>query len=186
MKLVVGLGNPGLLYAKNRHNVGFQSLDFLAKKHGLIFDKKSMNALWTKSVIAGQEVILAKPQTFMNLSGKSVAEISRFYKIEPGSDLLVVLDDLDLPVGKLRIRPEGRSGGQNGLKSIIELLGTEGVQRLRVGIGRPAFGNPRDYVLNNFDRDQAPVIQDVYPRVATAVEVWLAEGILKAMNLFNS
>ncbi len=185
MKLIVGLGNPGNIYAKNRHNVGFQCLDILAAKHNISFEKKNMNAHWGKGTIAGQEVILAKPQTFMNLSGKSVGEMVRFYKLEPKQDVLVVCDDLDLPVGKMRFRPNGSSGGQNGLKNIIDLLGTPEVQRLRVGIGRPARGVARDHVLNNFSPDEQVVIDEVCKRVAEAIESWLTEGIIKAMNKFN-
>lgn len=185
MKLIVGLGNPGSAYAKNRHNVGFQCLEVLAAKHKISFDKKNMNAVWGKGTVTSQEVILAKPQTFMNLSGKSVGEMVRFYKLDPKQDLLIILDDLDLAVGKLRFRPNGSSGGQNGLKNILELLGTPEVQRLRVGIGRSVRGDARDRVLNNFSADEVPLIEEVYQQVATAVEVWLNEGILVAMNKFN-
>ena len=185
MKLIVGLGNPGNIYAKNRHNVGFQCLDILAAKHNISFEKKSMNAHWGKGTIAGQEVILAKPQTFMNLSGKSVGEMVRFYKLDPKQDVLIVCDDLDLPVGKMRFRPNGSSGGQNGLKNIIDLLGTPEVQRLRVGIGRPGRGVARDHVLNNFSPDEQVVIDEVYKRVVEGIESWLTEGIIKAMNKFN-
>ncbi len=185
MKLIVGLGNPGPTYARNRHNVGFQCLDFIAAKHGIKFEKKNMKAHWGKGTIAAQEVILAKPQTFMNVSGQSVGEIIRFFKLDPAKDLLVIYDDLDLPVGKIRLRPDGSSGGQNGLRNIIELLGTNQVQRLRVGIGRPQHGNARDRVLNDFSREEEPVMQEIYGRVEQAVQMWLTEGLLKAMNYYN-
>jgi len=185
MKLIVGLGNPGVTYAKNRHNIGFQCLDRLAEKHTIKFEKKSMNAHWGKGTIGTQEVILAKPQTFMNLSGKSVVEIVHFFKLNPKNDVLVIADDMDLPIGKIRLRPNGSSGGQNGLKNIFELLGTLDMQRLRVGIGRPPVGNTRDYVLNSFDRDQQPYLEEISDKVIGAVEVWLSDGINKAMNLFN-
>lgn len=185
MKLIVGLGNPGLTYAKNRHNVGFQTLDYIASKHGITFDKKSMKAEWVKTRLAEQEVILAKPQTFMNLSGQSVAEIARFYKIEPKQDLLVIYDELDLPFGRIRIRATGSSGGQNGLKNIIELCGTQDIQRVRVGIGRPLQGSAKDRVLNDFSADEAPHLEKVYDRVEKAALMWLTDGITKTMNFFN-
>lgn len=185
MKLIVGLGNPGQAYARTRHNVGFQCVDALAAKHNISFDKKSMNAHWGKGTIAGKDVLLAKPQTFMNLSGKSVGEMVRFYKLDPKQDLLVIYDEMDLPLGKMRFRPNGSSGGQNGIKNILELLGTQDVQRLRVGIGRPPQGTARDRVLNNFGPNEVPVIEEVYQRVSEAVEVWLTEGITAAMNRFN-
>ena len=186
MKLIVGLGNPGSAYAKNRHNVGFQSLDYLAAQYRISFDKKSLKAFWGKGTIAGQDVVLAKPQTFMNLSGQSVGELVRFYKIDPKKDLMVISDDLDLPVGKMRIRPQGSSGGQNGLKNIFELLGTTEVARLRIGIGRGQEANARDRVLNDFSREEAPVINEIFKRVDQAVQIWLTQGTEPAMNLFNS
>jgi len=185
MNLVVGLGNPGIQYAKNRHNVGFQCLEVLAAKHKISFDKKNMNAIWGKGSIGEKEVILAKPQTFMNLSGKSVGEMVRFYKLDPKQEVLIVCDDLDLPLGKMRFRPNGTSGGQNGLRNIMELLGTLEVPRLRVGIGRPQRGEARDYVLNNFGPEELIVIEQMYGRVTLAIESWLTEGIAKAMNKFN-
>ncbi len=186
MKLIVGLGNPGTMYAKNRHNAGFQCLDYLAETHNIKLDKKSYKAVWGKGTLAGQEVVLAKPQTFMNLSGQSVGEIVRFYKLDPKQDLLVVCDDLDLPVGKLRLRPNGSSGGQNGLKNILELSGTLDIQRLRIGIGRGQEANARDRVLNDFSREEGPVMQEVFKRADAAIQLWLADGMAKAMNFFNS
>ncbi len=186
MKLIVGLGNPGANYARNRHNAGFQCLDWLAARHNISFDKKGMKAVWGKGTLAGQEVILAKPQTFMNLSGQSVGEIVRFYKLDPKQDLLVIYDDLDLPVGRLRLRPEGSSGGQNGLKNIIELLGTPEIQRMRIGIGRGHESNVRDRVLNDFSREETPVMEQVFGRAEAAVLMWLTDGMAKAMNYFNS
>ena len=185
MFLIVGLGNPGAQYAKNRHNVGFQCLDYIADRNNIKFDKKSMNAQWGKGELAGKDVILSKPQTFMNLSGRSVGEMIRFYKLDPKKDLLVVCDDLDLPVGRIRLRTNGSSGGQNGLKNIIDLLGTQEFARLRVGISRPARGDAKDHVLNDFSRDEAPVIQEIYGRVAEAVEAFLTVGQERAMNRFN-
>lgn len=185
MRLVVGLGNPGITYAKNRHNIGFQVLDVLAARHNFSFDKKSMHALWGKGRIKDYEVLLAKPQTYMNLSGKSVLEMVQFYKIDPKRDLLVVTDDLDLPLGKMRLRPNGSSGGQNGLKDILNVLATNDVPRLRVGVGRPQRGNPRDYLLNDFAREEMPMLEQMHIRAADAIELWLAEDLTKAMNKFN-
>jgi PTH1 family peptidyl-tRNA hydrolase len=185
MNLIVGLGNPGNSYTKNRHNVGFQCIDVLAAKENISLEKKSMHAIWGKGTIAGKDVILAKPQTFMNLSGRSVLELVQFYKIDPKQEVLVICDDLDLPPGKMRFRPNGSSGGQNGLKNIFELLGTQEVPRLRVGIGRPPRGEARDYVLNNFGPDQVPIMEEVYQKVVEGVQCWLTEGITRAMNKFN-
>lgn len=185
MYLIAGLGNPGAMYAKNRHNVGFQCIDIIAEQAGLKLDKKSMNAQWGKGSLTGQDIILAQPQTFMNLSGRAIGEIVRFYKIDPHKNLLVICDDLDLPVGKIRIRPSGSSGGQNGLKNIIEVLGTQDFSRLRVGIGRNGRGDARDHVLNDFSRDEVPVITQIYDRVADAVKIFLTEGVERAMNRFN-
>lgn len=185
MYLIAGLGNPGAMYAKNRHNVGFQCIDLIAAQAGLKLDKKSMNAVWGKGTLAGQEVILAEPQTFMNLSGRAIGEIVRFYKIDPHKNLLVICDDLDLPVGKIRIRPSGSSGGQNGLKNIIEVVGTQDFPRLRVGIGRNNRGDARDHVLNDFSRDEVPIMAQIYERVADAVKIFLTEGTERAMNKYN-
>ena len=183
-KLIVGLGNPGRKYAGNRHNVGFQCLDRLAKAWGLSFGRRKRKALLAQGEIAGLKVILAKPQTFMNLSGEAVERLARFYKLPPESTL-VIYDDLDLPVGKIRLRPEGGSGGHKGMKSIIEHLGANGFPRLRVGIGRPPHGDPVDYVLEDFAPYELIVIERAYERVVSAVELWLVEGIAAAMNSYN-
>ncbi len=183
-KLIVGLGNPGRKYAGNRHNVGFQCLDRLAEARGLSFSRRKHKALLAQGEVAGLKVILAKPQTFMNLSGDAVERIARFYKVPP-EDILVIYDDLDLPVGRIRLRPDGGSGGHKGMKSIIERLGANGFPRLRVGIGRPTHGDPADYVLDDFTLDERITIDVVYERVASAVELWLTEGVVAAMNEYN-
>jgi PTH1 family peptidyl-tRNA hydrolase len=183
-KLIVGLGNPGRKYANNRHNVGFQCLDRLAEAWGLSFSRRKHKALLAQGETAGLKVILAKPQTFMNLSGEAVERLARFYKVPP-KDILVIYDDLDLPVGKIRLRPEGGSGGHKGMKSIIEHLGTNGFCRLRVGIGRPPHGDPVDYVLGDFAPDERIAIDEARERAVSAVELWLAEGIVVAMNKYN-
>jgi PTH1 family peptidyl-tRNA hydrolase len=186
MYLIVGLGNPGEQYANNRHNVGFQSLKYLADRHRLSFTDKQSKARTASGIIAGQRVVLAKPFTFMNASGQAVASLVRWHKIDPKRELLVVYDDLDLPFGTLRIRASGSAGGQNGMKSIIDQLGTQEFTRLRVGIGRPPSGwDTRDYVLGNWSRAEAETLQELYARIGDAIETFVAEGIIPAMNRFN-
>jgi PTH1 family peptidyl-tRNA hydrolase len=183
-KLIIGLGNPGRKYAGNRHNVGFQCLDRLAEAWGLSFSQRKHKALLAQGEIAGLKVILAKPQTFMNLSGDAVQQMARFHRVPP-DNILVIYDDLDLPVGRIRLRPEGGSGGHKGMKSLIEHLGTNGFPRLRVGIGRPTHGDPVDYVLDDFTLDERITIDVVYEKVVSAVELWLTEGVAAAMNRYN-
>jgi PTH1 family peptidyl-tRNA hydrolase len=183
--LIVGLGNPGREYTAHRHNVGFQVVDALAHSHKLAFAGRKGLARVARGEIGGQPVILAKPQTFMNLSGKSVGRLSRTLDVPP-ERILVVYDDLDLPLGRLRLRAEGSSGGHKGIRSIIDVLGTQAFPRLRVGIDRPPGRmDPVDYVLQPFDRDQKPFLADAVARAAAAVECWLNEGIVAAMDRFN-
>lgn len=183
--LVVGLGNPGQTYAAHRHNVGFRVVDALARRHGLAFTHRRGLARVAEGTIAGRRVILAKPQTFMNASGKSVARLSRAPNIPP-ERILVVYDDLDLPLGRLRLRAEGSSGGHRGLRSIIDALGTQQFARVRVGIDRPpGHMDPVDYVLEPFAARERPLLDDALARAADAVECWLHEGILAAMDRFN-
>ncbi len=184
--LIVGLGNPGVKYARTRHNIGFRCVDTLAERHGLSFDRKQGKALLASGTIAGRSVLLAKPQTYMNLSGEAVSAIAAFYRIPP-ERLLVIFDDLDLPVGTIRIRKRGGAGGQKGMKSIIDRLGTQEFPRIRFGIGRPPGRmDPADYVLLPFaDGDESILVVETIDRVVQAVEIWLAEGIDAAMNRFN-
>lgn len=183
--LIVGLGNPGPRYEKTRHNIGFRAVERLAQKHGLTFSKIEQRAQVTSGTILGRRVILAKPQTFMNLSGDSVAPLARFYKIEP-DHILVVHDDLDLPLGTLRLRETGSSGGQNGLKHILQRLGTQDIPRVRLGIGRPPGRmDPVDYVLTPFKGDDEILAAEVLDRAAAAIETWLTEGIELAMSRHN-
>ena len=185
LHLIVGLGNPGPEYAEHRHNVGFQVLELLAQRHGLTFDRLLFKARVAVGQIAGQRVVLARPLTYMNRSGESVAPLVRWYKL-PLERLLVVYDDLDLPLGTLRLRPRGGSGGHRGMESIIQHLGTEAFPRLRVGIGRPPAGwDAADYVLHPFTEDELPVIAAARERAVDAIECWLSEGIETAMNRFN-
>lgn len=184
--LIVGLGNPGKEYARHRHNVGFQIVDALARAHGLRFSRqKGAKAHVAEGRIAGQRVLLAKPQTFMNLSGQAVGRLARSQHIPP-ERILVAYDDLDLPLGRLRLRPEGGSGGHKGMRSLIDVLGSQGFPRLRVGIDRPPGRlDPADYVLLPFDAEQRPLAAQMVRLAAQAVECWLAEGIEAAMDQFN-
>jgi len=185
VKLIVGLGNPGPRYANNRHNVGFQCLDRLAQAHGLAFQRRENKALLARGKIAGVEVLLAKPQTYVNLSGQAVERLARSYQV-PLEDILVIYDDMDLPLGKIRLRPRGGAGGHKGVRSIIEHLGSRDFPRLRVGIGRPPGRmDPVDYVLGDFTPEERPVIEEAYERAIAAVECWLREGIVEAMNRYN-
>ena len=184
-KMIVGLGNPGREYAKNRHNVGHQIVDLLAKRHGLRFDKRQGQARLALGSIGEQRVILVKPRTFMNESGPAVAPVARFYQIEP-ADMLVIFDDLDLPIGRVRLRPHGGTGGHKGMISIIKQLSSRDFPRLRVGIDRPPGKmDPADYVLQNFSAEQEEAMAEVRERAVAAVECWLREGIEATMNEFN-
>lgn len=183
--LIVGLGNPGPQYAANRHNVGFRCLNRLATCHDLVFDKRQKRALVALGTICEQRVVLAKPQTFMNESGRAVVPLARFYKVQP-ERLMVVYDDLDLPTGTVRLRPGGGSGGHKGVYSIIEHLGTRDFPRLRIGIGRPPGRmDPAAYVLQDFSVEEGSVMDETLERAIAAVEAWLREGIEAAMSLHN-
>jgi PTH1 family peptidyl-tRNA hydrolase len=183
--LIVGLGNPGRRFTRNRHNIGFQCLDQLARVHQLTFDKRQGRGRLALGLIEGRAVVLLKPQTFMNESGRSVAPVARFYKIPP-ERLLVIFDDLDLPSGSVRLRAEGGSGGHKGMRSIIAELGGQGFPRVRVGIGRPPGRmDPADYVLQDFDEQERRVMSEVHDWVVRAAECWLADGIEMAMTKFN-
>ncbi|MFQ5341586.1 MAG: aminoacyl-tRNA hydrolase [Anaerolineae bacterium] len=184
-KLIVGLGNPGPEYARHRHNIGFQVVNALAEAHGLTFDKLQHKARVASGLIGGEAVVLARPLTYMNRSGESVGPLVRSHHV-PHSDLLVVYDDLDLPLGTLRLRLKGGSGGHRGMRSIIQRLGAEDFPRLRIGIGRPPAGvDPADYVLSPFTEDELPVAVDVRERAVAAIEYWLDQGIEAAMTQYN-
>ncbi len=184
--LIVGLGNPGPEYKSNRHNVGFMVLDTLAEGLGTKFGKMQDNALIAQVNHEEHRLILAKPRTFMNKSGIAVGQLQRFYKT-PLEKLIIVYDDVDLPFESLRLRAEGGSAGHNGMKSIIERLGSQGFARLRVGVGRPK-GRMRtpDHVLQDFSRGEKEALPFVQRRAAEAVEKWVHEGITAAMNQYNS
>jgi PTH1 family peptidyl-tRNA hydrolase len=183
--LIVGLGNPGRQFENNRHNVGFQVLDRLAVAHHLEFDQHRHRASLARGRIEGVDVALLKPQTFMNLSGEAVSATVRFYKV-PLERLLVVTDDLDLPVGTLRLRKEGGAGGHRGMTNIIDRLGSRAFPRLRIGIGRPPGRmEPEAYVLQAFTADERAVMEDAYRRAVRAVETVVRDGFEKGMNEFN-
>lgn len=183
--MLVGLGNPGREYRQTRHNVGFMVIDELCKVLNTRLTRMQGKALVGSGILDGCKIILAKPQTFMNLSGQSVASLVKFYKI-PLSQLLVILDDLDLPVGTLRIRPGGGSAGNKGLMSIIQQLGTEEFPRMRLGIGRPpGQKNGADYVLQDFQNGEMDFVKGVLDKASHAAQVFVSSGIDQAMNQFN-
>ena len=182
--LICGLGNPGPKYARNRHNAGFHCVDRLAQQWKLSFERMRFRAYLATGQALGFPVILAKPLTFMNDSGESVASIARWYKI-PISRLLVIYDDLDLPLGKVRLRPGGSSGGHKGMTSIITHLNSDAFPRLRMGIGRPIRGEPYVYVLSDFTKEQSIIMDDAYARGQAAIECLLTQSVEIAMAKFN-
>jgi len=186
MKLIVGLGNPGRKYRDTRHNIGFAVADELARRASVAFESAPAEALIARVRTLGSDgTLLLKPLTMMNASGFAVSEIARYYRVVFG-DILVVADDVNLALGRIKARPAGSAGGHNGFRSIIEQLGTTDFARLRVGIGR---GDPRrdlaDYVLGGFDADERPAVTQVIERAADASEMFVAEGIERVMNRFN-
>lgn len=183
--LLVGLGNPGREYRDTRHNVGFQAVDRLCASFGIKLTRLQSKALIGTGLWEGRKIVLAKPQTFMNLSGQAIASLLRFYKI-PLSQLLVFHDDIDLPVGTVRIRPGGGSAGQRGLASTIQQLGTQDFPRLRIGVGRPPGQmQAADYVLQNFMPADQELITVVLDRAVEAARTFVRDGLDKAMNLYN-
>ncbi len=185
MYIVAGLGNPGAKYENTRHNVGFHVIDTLADRMGVRVDEKKHFALCGKGILAGERVVLLKPQTFMNNSGQSLRAAADFYKVEP-EQIIVISDDIDLEQGQLRIRLKGSAGGHNGLKSIIQHLGAQDFPRVRVGIGgKPEGWDLADYVLGQLKGNDAEAMQAAYRTAADAVEVMLTEGGDAAMNRYN-
>jgi PTH1 family peptidyl-tRNA hydrolase len=183
--LIAGLGNPGRKFEHNRHNIGFMLLNRLSEKLGDRFGKVESRALVAKSTYHGERIILAKPQTFMNNSGSSVSSLVRFYKV-PLENLLVAYDDVDLPIGSLRLRPSGGSAGQKGMQSIIERLGTEEFPRLRIGTGRPpGRQEAADYVLQDFPPQDIELLEEALNRAVEAVLIFIQDGLERAMNLYN-
>ncbi|MHB9032400.1 MAG: aminoacyl-tRNA hydrolase [Anaerolineae bacterium] len=181
--LLVGLGNPGQRYHLTRHNIGFRSIDYLAEHHHIAVSRKRFSAQIGEGLIAGAHVVLAKPQTFMNDSGNAVQPIMHWYKI-PAERVLVIYDDLDIPLGRLRLRAGGSSGGHRGINSIIAVTGSQAFNRLRIGIGRP-IDDAIDHVLNGFTPAEEDILGKLFKQLAPIVDCYIREGITSAMNRFN-
>ena len=192
MKLIIGLGNPGRDYVNNRHNAGFKCVDLFAREHGISLTQRVARSKLGTGEVADTRIVVAKPQTFMNLSGEAVAALVRRYRLS-SQDILVIHDDLDLPLGKIRIREKGSSGGHNGLKSIISHLGTQDFPRIRVGIAPTEDSSSAathevdaiEHVLSDFTDAEKTVMREIYVKVAAAIECVLTEGIAAAMNKYN-
>jgi PTH1 family peptidyl-tRNA hydrolase len=183
--LVTGLGNPGREYRDTRHNIGFMVIDQLCKSFGVSLSRLQSKALVAVATLDGRKVVLAKPQTFMNLSGQSVSGLVRFYKVPP-EQLIVAHDDIDLPLGTLRLRPGGGSAGQKGIQSTIQQLGTQNFARLRMGVGRPPGQmNPSAYVLQRFSNAEIEILDLMLERAVAAVRTFICEGLDAAMNQYN-
>lgn len=185
MKLIVGLGNPGKQYEHTRHNIGFDVIEKLSENISIPLDQAKFRGLYGMKNIGGEKVILLKPLTYMNLSGESIRAIMDYFQIE-NEELLVIYDDLDLPVGKIRLRERGSAGGHNGIKSTIAHIGNQEFKRIRVGIDRPKNGMQiTDYVLGRFSKDEQEVMNLVINKCADACEAWLKQPFLQVMNEFN-
>ena len=186
MYVITGLGNPTLKYSKTRHNVGFDTIDVLAKKYGIKVKKKQFKALTGEGFIDGEKVILVKPMTYMNNSGEAVSEIVKYYKIDPDRELIIISDDLNLDVGVLRIRAKGSAGGHNGLKSIIKCVGTESFDRVRIGVGKvPAGIDVITHVLTRFSRADRAIVKESFEVAADAIVSIISDGIDKTMSKYN-
>ena len=186
MFLIAGLGNPDKRYEKTRHNIGFDTIDALAEKYHINVTEKKHKALCGTGVIDGVKVILAKPQTYMNLSGESLSEIVNFYKLDPEEELLVIFDDISLEPGNIRVRKKGSAGGHNGVKSIIAELGTQDFMRIKVGVGeKPKDWNLADYVLGHFSKEERGLVEDAFTDAIEAAEMILMDDLAGAMNKFN-
>lgn len=184
--LIVGLGNPGREYEKTRHNTGFRCIDLLAEQLGVKIDKLKFQGLYCQTTYNGVKLFLLKPQTFMNLSGDAVAQAAKFYKIPP-EHVIVVSDEISLPIGKLRIRTKGSAGGHNGLKDIIAKLGTDAFPRIRIGVGAPPHPDydMADWVLSSFKNQDAEDMLAAAARAAQAAQCYITQGADRAMNRFN-
>ncbi|WP_416151908.1 aminoacyl-tRNA hydrolase [Salipaludibacillus sp. HK11] len=185
MKLVVGLGNPGKNYERTRHNVGFEVIDKCQERLKIELDQAKFKGSYGFTRAGGKKVFLLKPLTYMNLSGESIVPLMNYFKIDQ-EDLLIVYDDLDLPPGKIRLRQKGSHGGHNGVRSIIQHLGTDQFNRIRIGVGRPDPGmSVPDYVLGTFPPDDRQNVEESLEKAAKAVEAWTEKDFLKVMNDFN-
>ena len=186
MFIIAGLGNPDRQYEGTRHNVGFDVIDRIAEKYNIAVDTKKHRAYIGKGIIRGQKVILAKPQTYMNLSGESIRSLVDYYKIDEENELLVIYDDISLDVGQLRIRAKGSAGGHNGLKNIIAHLGTQVFPRIKVGVGeKPKGYDLADYVLGHFSKAEKELMDEGYDSAVRAAELIVSGEITEAMNEFN-
>lgn len=184
MLLIIGLGNPDKEYDKTRHNCGFMVIDALQKRLPLECNQNKFQGLYGKTKYQGQDIILLKPQTYMNNSGQSVQQFMNFFKIKI-DDILVIYDDLDMPVGKLRLRTSGSAGGHNGIKSIISHVGSQDFKRIRVGIDRHPYQKVVDYVLSKFSKEEIPLIEEGIDQAVDAVMMYLEKDFMAAMNQFN-
>ncbi len=186
MYIIAGLGNPGRRYVGTRHNIGFDAIDAIASKNNIKFNKNKFKADLGEGIIGGERVILVKPQTFMNLSGESLRPLRDFYKI-PDGNIIVIYDDISLPLGKLRLRGKGSAGGHNGMKSIIYQLGTDVFPRIKIGVGAPpdADYDLADYVLGKFSKDEADVLVKTVVRASEAVENIIRNGVENTASKFN-
>lgn len=186
MYLIVGLGNPGRQYQATRHNMGFDTIDYLVEKHRVPQSGVKFNAMYGKGIIGGEKVILMKPLSFMNLSGSPVRDMLNYFKIDPERELIVIYDDIDLEPGQLRIRKQGSAGGHNGMKDIIQKLGTQKFVRIKIGVGaKPQGWDLADYVLGHFAPSERKVIDEAIAKAGDAVEKMLSEGVDSAMNEYN-
>jgi PTH1 family peptidyl-tRNA hydrolase len=184
-KLIVGLGNPGPKYQGTRHNAGFMVLDRLAHEAQIHATRKAFGGLYGEGSFQGERLLLLKPQTFMNLSGRSVADALRFHKLAP-SDLVVIHDDLDIPFGRVKLKDGGGHGGHNGLRSLMQELGGGQFVRVRIGVGRPVHGDAADYVLTNFSRDEQSGLYRLLDGVVGMLVMLMREGLPKTMSLYNN
>lgn len=186
MYLIAGLGNPDKKYEHTRHNVGFDVIDELAEKYNISISEKKHKALLGKGVIEGQKVVLAKPQTYMNLSGESIVELVHYYKIDPETEMIVIYDDISFAPGNLRIRQSGSAGGHNGIKNIIKCLGTQEFMRIKVGVGeKPKNWDLADFVLGHFSEEERENLEDAIGRAMEAVGYMINGDVAKAMNEYN-
>lgn len=187
MFLIVGLGNPGKQYEHTRHNVGFDVMDAIEEKYNISITEKKHKALCGKGVIGGTKVVLAKPQTYMNLSGESIAELLNYYKMDPEEEMIVIYDDISLAPGNLRIRKKGSAGGHNGIKNIIAMTGTQNFLRIKVGVGeKPKGWDLADYVLGHFDAADRAELEEAIGHAVAATELMISGETDAAMNQFNS
>ena len=186
MYVIAGLGNPDKKYEKTRHNVGFDVIDTIADKYNIAINEKKHRALCGSGYIAGQKVLLVKPQTYINLSGESIQAILNFYKLDADSELLVIYDDISLAPGRIRVRAKGSAGGHNGIKNIIAMTGTQGFARIKVGVGeKPDGWDLADYVLGHFSREERALVEDAFADAVEATEMFLMDDLNGAMNRFN-